>query len=251
MDLQGKTAMVTGAARGIGRSVALELARRGAQLIVNDLAWSDAAAEVMQAIESAGGSAIFAAANIGDVAAVDAMFTESLHRYGRIDILVNNAAVSVRKPFLEMTVDEASATWDVVQRGAFLCSQHAARQMVQQGTGGNIVMVSSVHAERPYPNAIAYNAAKAALNHMAASMALELAGHGIRVNSLEPGWIDTPGERRHNTEQEIVERGRTLPMKRLGTPEEIAKAVAFLCSEDASYITGATLRVDGGFALRF
>lgn len=112
-------------------------------------------------------------------------------------------------------------------------------------------MIGSIHAERPYPNASAYNMAKAGVRHLAASLALELAPHSIRVNTIEPGWIDTPGERLHNTEAEISERGLALPMRRLGTVEEIAQAVAFLCSDAASYITGSTLRVDGGFALKF
>ncbi|MEO7652805.1 MAG: SDR family oxidoreductase, partial [Bryobacteraceae bacterium] len=125
----------------------------------------------------------------------------------------------------------------------------AARQMVKQGTGGNIVVISSVHVERPFANSTAYNAAKAGVDRMARTWALELAPHGIRVNIIEPGWIDTTGERLHSTEEQRREGGRKLPMGRLGTPEEIAKAVAFVVSPNASYMTGSVLRVDGGFVL--
>lgn len=250
-ELQGKVAVVTGAARGIGRTVALELAQRGADIVLNDYRSDEASEEVMAGIVGLDRRAIFIQADIADPASIEEIFSGALQAFGRIDILVNNAAFSVRKPFLEMSMDEVSRAWDVTQRGTFLCSQLAAKQMVKQGSGGSIVMVSSVHAERPYPNASTYNAAKAAVNHLAQSLALELAIHNIRVNTVEPGWIDTPGERKHNTEEEIVERGRTLPLQRLGTPKEVAKAIAFLCSPDASYITGSTLRVDGGFALKF
>lgn len=249
--VQNKIALVTGAARGIGRSIALELAAQGADLVVNDFQSDAEAKEVAAVVEGMGRRAIVCSADISDAFAVESMFKQIDAGFGTIDILVNNAAFSVRKPFVEMSLCDVERTWGVTQRGTFLCSQHAAQRMLKQGRGGSIVMISSVHAERPYPSASAYNAAKAGVNHMAQSMALELAGQGIRVNVVEPGWIDTPGERQHNSATEIEERGRTLPMKRLGTPQEVAKAVAFLCSEDASYITGATLRVDGGFALKF
>jgi glucose 1-dehydrogenase len=166
-----------------------------------------------------------------------------------VDILVNNAAFSVRKPFLELTVEEVERTWAVSQWGVFHCSQAAARQMVAQGGGGNIVVVSSVHSFRPYPNAMSYNAAKAAINQMAATWAVELAPYRIRVNILEPGWTDTPGERQFYSEEELARHGESLLMGRLATAQEMARAVLFLASDDSSYMTGACLRVDGGFVL--
>ncbi len=117
--------------------------------------------------------------------------------------------------------------------------------------GGAIIIIRLVHGSRPYPNASAYNGAKAAITHMAASWALKLAPQHLRVNIIEPGWIDTPGERNFNPEDAIVIAGARLPLGRLGQADEVAKAVAFLASDDASYITGATLRVDGGFFLRY
>ncbi len=243
--------MITGAARGIGRGAALELARRGADVAIVDCGNEEAAAEAVAAIHGMGRKAIAVRADVSREEQVRTGLADVLAGFGRIDILVNNAAVSVRKPFLQTSLEDAQRTMLVSQWGVYLFSYFAAQQMVKQASGGCIVMISSVHAERPYPNAAAYNMAKAGVNHLAASLALELANERIRVNTIEPGWVDTPGERVHNSEQEILDRAKTLPMERLGSIDEVAKAVAFLCSDDASYITGATLRVDGGFALKF
>lgn len=250
-DLKGRVALVTGAAMGIGRSVAVELASRGADLVLNDLHALDAAEQLAGEIRLLESQAYVVRADVSSSDEVEGMVAKAVEVFGGIDILVNNAAYSVRKPMLELTVEEASRSLSVTLWGSYLCSHHVARSMVQRNTGGCILMIGSIHGERPYPNAAPYNMAKAGVAHLAASLALELAPHAIRVNTIEPGWIDTPGERIHNTEQEIQVRGKTLPLKRLGAPGEVAKAVAFLCSDEASYITGATLRVDGGFALKF
>ena len=129
-------------------------------------------------------------------------------------------------------------------------SQHVARHMVERGGGGKIVFISSVHARKPFARSVAYNAAKAGLNHMAGTIAAELLRHRINVNVIEPGWIDTPGEHETFGDDVIEEAGPTLPWGRMGTPEDIGKAAAFLASDDADYITGTALLVDGGFLLR-
>jgi glucose 1-dehydrogenase len=249
-NLAGKVALVTGAARGIGRAVAIELAHRGADVVLNDFRNQAEANEVAAIIEKTGRRAHVCLADVGDRSQVQRMFDEALHTFARLDILVNNAAYSVRKPFLELSPEEVERTWAVSLWGVFHCSQLAARLMAEQG-GGAIVNISSVHGFRPYPNASAYNGAKAAINHMAASWALELAPQHVRINTVEPGWIDTPGERTHNTEEAITTGASRLPLGRLGLPEEVAKAVAFLVSDDASYITGTTVRVDGGYSLKY
>src|SRR5262249_24515871 len=156
------------------------------------------------------------------------MIDECARQLGRVDILVNNAAVGVRKPFLEMEVADVERMWAVMLWGVFHCSQLAARQMVKQGEGGSIIMISSVHAYRPYPLSTAYNGAKAAINHMAYTWAVELARYKIRVNVLEPGWIDTPGEREFCSEEQMREEEKKLLLGRTGKPEEIAKGVLFL-----------------------
>jgi glucose 1-dehydrogenase len=250
-SLTGKVALVTGAAKGIGRSVALELAEHGASLVLNDWQSLDELNQLAALIESMGSQALAVKADVSEAEDVEAMVASAIDRFGTIDILVNNAAYSIRKPVLQMTLEEASRSLAVSLWGPYLCCHYVIRRMVERNRGGSIVMVGSIHGERPYPNAAPYNMSKAGVAHLASSLALELAPHGIRVNTIAPGWINTPGERIHNTEEEIEQRGKTLPLRRLGSPEEVAKAVAFLCSEDASYITGATLRVDGGFSLKF
>ncbi|MBY0504311.1 MAG: SDR family oxidoreductase [Bryobacteraceae bacterium] len=224
-------AVVTGGSRGIGLAAAIELAREGWEVVNADL--------------EPGGAARFVRTDVSDRASVEQLFAG----LPRVDVLVNNAARSIRSPFLEVSVEDVERVWAVALWGVFHCSQVAARRMVHQGTGGSIVVVSSVHAERAYPNSTAYNGAKAAVNHMARTWAAELAPHRIRVNCVEPGWTDTPGERSYFSEQQIQEQGARLPWGRLAEPAEIASAIGFLASPRASYITGSVLRVDGGFTL--
>ena len=249
MDLKGKVALITGANRGIGRGCALEFARRGADVAVNYRRHAEEAAEVAEEIRAAGRRAILLQGEVSDRSRDEEMVQQTISELGSLDILVANAAASVRKPFLELEEEDMRWSLDVSLWGVFHCSQFAARQMVAQRRGGSIVVISSVHAFLPFRNSLPYNTAKAGINHMARTMAGELAPYGIRVNVVEPGWIDTPGEREHASEEQLSEEGKALPMKRLGTIEEIAKGVGYLVSDDASYVTGTVLRIDGGFVL--
>ncbi len=248
MKLEGQVAWITGGARGIGGAVAVELASHGADIAIFDILPENAAAEVMEAVKRAGRRVVFVQGDVSQRADCERALEESTRALGPVSILVNNAAFSIRKPLLDLEVSDVERTWAVTLWGVFHCSQLAARVMAQHGRG-NIVMISSVHAERAFVRSTAYNAAKVAVNKMAETWAVELAAHGIRVNIIEPGWTDTPGERSFYSEQQIKEQGGKLLMGRLARPEEIAKAVAFLASSDSSYITGATLRVDGGLVL--
>jgi glucose 1-dehydrogenase len=241
MEFEGKVAIVTGGSRGIGGAITVKLAQEGARVVIADIA--PPTDETIQR------RARFVAADVGNRGQVEALFAQTLAEFGRVDILVNNAAATVRKPLLELEVADVAKTWDVIQWGTFHCSQLAARDMVARGEGGSLIMISSVQAERPFPLSTAYNGAKAAVNHMALTWAGELVKHHIRVNVIEPGWIDTPGEHVLYTEEQLQEGARRLPMGRLGRPEEIAEAVAFLASSRGSYITGSILRVDGGILL--
>ncbi len=250
MKLAQRVALVTGASRGIGRGCALELARAGADVLVNYRSHPEEAEEVVAEIRAMGRRALAHGADVGNRAAVDAMVQVALAEFGHIDILVNNAASSIRKPFLDYTEEEFAAVLQVALWSVFHCSQAVAQQMVARGGGGKIIVISSVHAFIPFPNSLPYNTAKAGIDHMAYSIAGELAPHRINVNIIEPGWTDTPGERRYYTEEEIRTQGRQLPWGRLACSDELGKAAVFLASDDADYITGACLRVDGGLWLK-
>ena len=245
--LNGKVALVTGASRGIGRGIALEMAREGADVILNYARHGEEAQTACSAIEALGRRAMALQCDVGDRAQVETMFDRALATFGRLDVLVSNAAFSIRKPLVDLLVSDVERTWAVSQWGVFHCSQLAARQMVKQG-GGSIVVISSIHSFRPYPDASPYNGAKAAINQMALTWAVELAPT-IRVNVIEPGWTDTPGERAFYSEEDIAAEGKKLLLERLATPEEIASAAVYLSSDDARYITGAVLRIDGGYSL--
>ena len=250
IDLNGKAALVTGASRGIGRATAIELARAGADVTVNYHSHGHEAAEVVAEIERLGQRGITFGADVSDRNAVESMVDATVDAFGRLDILVSNAYYSKREPFLDLTEEAMRRTLDVTLWGAFHAAQVAARQMVKQGPGGSLCFISSVLAHIPMPTSLPYNTAKAGINHMSATIAKELAPHRIRSNVIEPGWIDTPGERQYTTDAEMVEGAKKLPWKRLGEPEEIAKMATYLSSDAADYITGSVFRVDGGFSLR-
>lgn len=249
LNLEGKVALVTGAARGIGRGCAVEMARLGARVVVNYVADAGEAEAVAEECRQAGGEGMAFRADVGDFEAVDRMFAATLERFGGLDILVNNAYRSIRKPLLELTVEDVRETWQVSLLAPFYCSQQAVRQMVRHGRGGKIIMISSVLVHSPLPNSLPYNTAKAGLETMARTMAAELAPHGICVNSVEPGWTDTPGERAFISEEDLQREARKLPLGRLADIWEVGKAVAYLASPAADYITGTMLRVDGGYCL--
>jgi glucose 1-dehydrogenase len=251
--LQGKVALITGASRGIGSGIALCLAAEGADVLVNYRSHPEEARGVAEEVAVLGGRALVWQADVADREAVAAMIAGAVDHFGRLDIAVANAAITVRGPVTEVEWEDVQRVLQVSQFGVFHTCQLAARQMVSQAqegsAGGKIVIISSVLEEVPAPGSAAYNMAKAAINHLGRTLAAELARYHINVNMVNPGWIDTPGERELNTEEQIRAGGRRIPWGRLGTPEDIGRAVAFLVSDDADYITGATLRVDGGLLL--
>jgi glucose 1-dehydrogenase len=245
---EGKVALVTGAARGIGRGVALCLAEEGANLIVNDLPPAEGlgARATAREAEALGREALAYDADISDHEQVAALFAAGVEHFGRIDVVVANAAFSIREPVIEARWEHVLRTLEVTQFGVFHTCQAAAQQMVKQG-GGKIVIIGSILGEIVFLNSAAYNMAKAAVIHLGRTLAAELAAHHINVNVINPGYIDTPGERKFATEEQIAQAARNLPWGRLGTPHDIGRAVAFLTSDDADYITGSVLVVDGGY----
>ena len=247
---EGKVALVTGAARGIGRGVALCLAEEGANIIVNDLPPAEGlgARGTVREVEALGRQALAYDADIADREQVAALFAAGVAHFGRIDVVVANAAFSIREPVIEARWEHVLRTLEVTQFGVYHTCQAAAQQMVRQG-GGKIVIIGSILGEIPFLNSAAYNMAKAAVNHLGRTLAAELAAHRINVNVVNPGYIDTPGERKFATEEQIALAARSLPWGRLGTPRDIGRAVAYLASDDADYITGSALVVDGGYKL--
>ena len=247
MNLSGKIALVTGAGRGIGKGCAIELARAGAQLVINDRLGSPDLASTAAEIQSFGKSCTAVEADVFSRAGCESLVSQALCAVHRIDILISNPAFGVRRDFLDYDPEEFEQVIAATLNSGFHLSQLVARHLVQRGAGGKIVFISSVQAKMPFARSVAYNAAKAGLNHLARTIAVELAAHRINVNVIEPGWIDTPGERAAFGDEAMRQEGEKLPWGRLGIPADIGKAAAFLASDDADYITGSVLCVDGGF----
>jgi glucose 1-dehydrogenase len=249
VSLQGKIAMVTGASRGIGRATAVALARAGADVALNYRSHPEEAEEAAAEVRAAGRKALLVQGDVADQQSVQQAIAATVQEFGRLDVAVSNAAFSQRQYLLEADIELFHRTIDVTMWGAFHTLHAAALQMVSQGGGGSIVIVSSPHAVVAVPRSMAYNMGKAAIDHMARTAAIELVEHRIRVNIVHPGWIDTPGERKFFSEQEIRESGAKLPWKRLGTAEEVARGIVFLSDPESDYITGSTLSIDGGITL--
>lgn len=250
MKLAGRNALVTGAARGIGRGCALALAGEGANVAINDRERSSEALAVVAEIQALGRKAVLVEGDAFARASCEQIVARAIRELGALDILISNPAFSRRGDFLDYEPEVFEKTLQGTLLGGFHTSQLVARHLVERKSGGKIVFISSVHARIPYARSVAYNAAKAGLNHMAQTMAAELLPQRINVNVIEPGWTDTPGEHATFGSDTIAEAGPTLPWGRLGTPDDIGRAAAFLCSPDADYITGTSLLVDGGLALR-
>ncbi len=244
--LRGQVALVTGAAGGIGGATALMLAQNGADVALNDLKPPEA---VAKQIEALGRRALRCPLDVSDQAAVEAMASRLVAELGRIDILVTSAVYSDREYFWKADMAGFRRTLDVSMWGAFYALRAATGHMIRQGTGGNVVMIGSPHAHVAMPSCMAYNMAKAAVDQMARTAALELVGHKIRVNIVHPGWTDTPGERKFFTEDMLKTASTGLPLGRLCHPEDIARGVLFLVDPDSSYVTGTTLSIDGGSQL--
>jgi glucose 1-dehydrogenase len=249
LDLRGKTAIVTGASLGIGRATAIALGRSGARVVVNYRKHAQAADEVVQAVSAAGSEAIAVQADVADHEAVERLVAEAVARFGSVDIAVSNAAHSDREVFYSADLAGFRRTVDVTLWGAYYTLRAACQQMIRQQSAGAIVMVSSPHAYIPVPKSMAYNMSKAAVEQMAKTAAIEVARFGIRVNIIQPGWTDTPGERKYATEESLRSAGQIIPLGRLGTSEEIAEAILVLCDPRHGYMTGTSLLVDGGISL--
>jgi glucose 1-dehydrogenase len=248
--LAGKVALVTGASSGIGRATAVALAQAGADVALNYYSMPDAAEQTAAEIRELGRRALLFPVDVSDQSAVERMTAETVAKLGRLDVFVSSAVFSEREPFHTADMAGFRRTIDVSMWGAYYGLRAATNQMIAQKAGGAAVIVSSPHAQIAFPNCMAYNMAKAALDQMMRTAAVELLHHKIRVNCVYPGWTDTPGERKFLADEKIKQAATGLPWGRLATADEIAKAILFLADSNTSdYITGSVLHVDGGLFL--
>lgn len=253
----GKTALVTGGATGVGYATARRLAQEGATVAIVGRR-EETGLQAAEALCAEGLAVRFIRCDVAQEESVAALFAEIGREFGRLDILVNNAAVFRPMPFLGADRIQWRETFDLIFDGTWMCTQMAARMMTERGQPGVIVNVSSINGSRALEASSGYNAAKGAVDQLTRNTALELADYGIRVNAVALGFIETPmsvvdGVNEHETEwfrSIYVARGK-IPQRRQGFPDEAAGAIAFLASDDASYICGAVLPVDGGLAVTF
>src|SRR5438309_712841 len=246
MELSGKIVLVTGAQQGIGRAVALRCAGAGADVAVNWLDDEAAAKRVADEVRAAGRRALAVRADLGRLGEIEAMVAAIEEGLGPIDVLVNNAGVFPRVPFLEMRESDWDYVLDINLKGACFCAQAVARAMVAAGRPGVIVNLTSGAAFRSSPRGVHYVASKGGVLSMTRAMALELAQYRIRVNVIAPGLTDTAQPRYGSGEAELAEAARAIPFGRMARPEEIAHAAVFLASDNAGFVTGQTLHVNGG-----
>lgn len=252
MDLNGRVAIVTGAARrqGIGQGIARALAVRGARVAVADIE-ADESAEIVQAISAGGGQAMFHAVDVTDRASVEELFSAVESCWGPVTIVASNAGIAASTSFERIEDAEFDAIVGVNLTGAFHVAQVAATRMLAGEPGGRIVFTSSVHAHMAFPLMAVYGATKRAIGALTEALALELAPHRVTVNHVGPGWVDSELTSSllahdHEAARAIV---ADVPARRAADPIEIGNAVAYLCTDAAEYITGAFVRIDGGFAL--
>jgi glucose 1-dehydrogenase len=255
--LKGQKALVTGASSGIGRAIALELGKAGANVLVNYRGGAESAEDVVAEIRSRQGRAFSFAADVSDEGQVQAMFRQMIAEFGTIDILVANAGLQQDAPFDQMTLQQWKRVIDVNLTGQFLCAREAVREFKRRGvvpevscSAGKIICISSVHEVIPWAGHVNYAASKGGVMLMMKSIAQEVAGYRIRVNSIAPGAVRTPiNAHAWQTPQAYAELMRLIPYNRIGEPDDIGRAAVWLASDYADYITGTSLVIDGGMTL--
>lgn len=248
LDLEGRSALVTGASKGVGRGIALELAKAGARVAVNYNSDKQGARETVDAIEAAGGEAFAVGGNVSRADDVERMVGETTDRFGRLDALVNNAGVQTWKPLLELTEAEWDHVLGVNLKGAFLCAQRAALSMKDTG-GGSIINIGSGSNKWPFPNLVDYSASKGGLENFTKVAAVELGKYNIRVNCVAPGAIEIERTKLESGDYAAT-WSKLTPLGRIGVPSDVGTVVAFLISDKSNFVTGQTLWVDGGLFTR-
>lgn len=247
MRLKDKVAIITGAATGIGQGIAFRFAQEGAAVVVDYVGKPDAPDQTKEKIDSIGGKVIAVEADVSNPQQVQNLIDSTVKAFGKLDIVVNNAGIETKHPFVDYPVETARKVLDVNLLGPFLVAQAAAKQMIQQGHGGRIINISSVHEDLPMPTNAIYCASKGGLRMLARTIAVELAKHNITVNNIGPGAIYTPIDADIEAKPELEKALMSeIPLNRWGQPADVAAVATFLASDEAAYVTGSTYFVDGG-----
>lgn len=248
MQLDQKVAIVTGSDSGIGRGIAIELAKEGASVVINYAHAQDKAEEVRQTASQYNGGRVFVIqADVSQYQQAMGLIQQSVDHFGKLDIMVNNAGMEIHSPFLDVTEEQYDRVLSIDLKGTFFCAQAAAREMVKRNIAGRIINISSVHEDLAMPQNVPYCCAKGGMRMLTRTICLELAPHNITVNNIGPGAIDTPIDADVKADpQKWNALLSEIPLHRMGQPEEIGKLAVYLASDAAGYVTGATFFIDGG-----
>ena len=248
--LDNKVAIITGSDSGIGRAIAIQFAKEGASVVVNYAHNQQKAEEVRQIIQQNNGKALVIQADVGQYQQAMGLIHQVAEQFNRLDIMVNNAGMEIHSPFVDVTEEQFDRVVAIELKGAFFCSQAAAREMIQRKTPGRIVNISSVHEDLPMPQNVPYCCAKGGLRMLTRTIALELAPYNITVNNIAPGAVDTPIDADVKADPEKMKALlQEIPLHRMGQPEEVAKLALYLASDSSAYITGSTYTIDGGLSI--
>lgn len=247
MKLAGKIALVTGSGQGIGQKIAVDLAAAGANVVINYRSDVTEAEETLKQVEATGSKGFIVKADVSILSELRQLIKQTIEHFGKLDILVNNAAIEIKAPFWEVTEEDYDKVLDINLKGCFFATQFFVQHLMQTKRTGKIINISSVHEELPFPNFTAYCASKGGLKMMTRNLAVELGPYGITINNIAPGAIETPiNSKLLNNPVALGALLKNIPLNRLGQPQDVSTIAQFLASSDADYITGSTFVVDGG-----
>ncbi len=247
MELKGKVAIVTGGNSGIGAAIVIALAQHGANIVIDYISHPEATDELEREVAALGDQAIGVEADVSKVADLQKLVDSAVEKFGRVDVMINNAGVETRTSVLDTTEEQYEKVLEVNLKSAFFGTQIAAKQMIKQGGGGRIINITSVHEDWPMPNNIAYCLSKGGIRMLTRTAGVELAKHNILVAGVAPGAVATPINLSTMKDPQLMEKlNRAIPLGRMAKPEEISSVVVFLASDRAAYMTATTLFADGG-----